>query len=193
MRTLPQSTPSSEGPTNNIVQPTLYPRTVISRIVTGLYDVNNDGVNPSLEAINFSLNDVPGYSELTAVYQSYCIEQIEIWFRPEYTQLVDSSTLSNAVNVEFLSAIDLVDSASPVSVAALSEYQSLAHTGITQNHYRKFKPAYLIDSAMPSCGLISTNSPSLNWYGLKVAVPPCGVSMKFRSVVKFKIALIELK
>ena len=67
MRTLPQSTPSSEGPTNNIVQPTLYPRTVISRIVTGLYDVNNDGVNPSLEAINFSLNDVPGYSELTAV------------------------------------------------------------------------------------------------------------------------------
>lgn len=193
MRTLPASAPSSEGPMNSVTQPTLYPRVSVSRIVTGLYNFTNDGINPSLEALNFSLNDIPGYTEFTSLFQTYCIEQVEVWIRPEYTQLVDSSALSNAVNVELMSAIDLVDSTAPVSVAALSEYQSLAHTGITKDHYRKFKPAYLIDSALPTCSLLSTASPSVNWYGLKIAIPPCGVAMTFRTVVKFKVALLGLK
>ena len=190
---LPQNTPSNEGPKNIIGQPTLYPRVAVSRLVTGYYNFTNDGINPSLEAINFSLNDIPGYTEFTALFQTYCIEQIEIWIRPEYTVLSDASSLSNSVNVEMLSAIDLVDATAPASVAALSEYQSIAHTSIVSTHYRKFKPSYLVDNIAPTCALLSTASPSTNWYGLKVAVPPCGVAMTFRTIVKFKIALVGLK
>jgi len=190
---LPQSTPSTQGPRNQLSQPTLYPRVAVQKTVTGYYNFTNDGINPSLEAINFSLNDVPGYTEMTAMFQTYCIELVEIWIRPEYTVLSDASTLSNSVNVEMLSVIDLVDGTAPASVAALCEYQSLAHTSIVTTHYRKFKPAYLVDNIAPTCALISTASPATNWFGLKVAVPPCGVAMTFRTVVKFKIALVGLK
>ena len=165
----------------------------VLRTVEGLYDQTNTGLTATLAAINFSLSDIPGYTELTAMFQSYCIEEIRFWFRPEYTVLSDASALSNSVNVELNTAIDLVDSSAPASVDALLEYQSLAHTSITQSHYRKFKPAYLIDSILPTCSLISTSSPSVNWYGLKVAIPPTGVAMTFRTTAQFKIALVGAK
>lgn len=191
---LPQRAPSAQGPVNLVKQPTLYPRIVVTRLIqSGTYDQINNGITATLAVINFSLNDVPGYTELTAMYQTYCIEQVELWFRPEYTELTDASALSNSVNVDFYSAIDLVDSSAPVNVDAVCEYQSCAHTSITKDHYRKIRPNYLIDGIAPACGLISTASPSTNWYGLKVAIPPCGVAMTFRAVAKFKIALVGLK
>ena len=153
----------------------------------------NTGITATVVAYSFSLNDLPGYTEFTSMFQSYCIEQVEIWWRPEYTVLSDSSALSNAINVEFASAIDLVDSSPPVSVDALLEYQSVAHTPITLSHYRKIHPAYLIDNVSPSCALISTASPSTNWYGVKCAVPACGTAMTFRSFAKYKVALVGLK
>lgn len=192
-RNLPMVTPSREGPMNMLRQPTLHPIVSFSRTIEGLYDITNSGVTPALNAWNFSLNDIPGYTEFTALFQSYCIEQIEIWWRPEYTVLSDASALSTAVNVEFNSAIDLVDGTAPATVDTVLEYQSAAHTSITTTHYRKFKPAYLIDNQMPACGLISTASPSVNWFGVKTAIPATGAAMTFRSIAKFKIAFVGCK
>ncbi len=190
----PPRTPTYEASPTAIVQPKLFPIVDVCRLVQGgTYDIICDGINPSYTGLNFSLNDVPGYTELTALYQQYCIEQIEIWFRPEYTVLSDASALSNSVNVEFNSAIDVVDGTAPTSVNAVLEYQNCAHTSIVQTHYRKFKPAYLIDGIMSSCGFISTASPSSNWYGLKIAVPPTGIAMTFRATAKYKIKLASLK
>ena len=165
----------------------------MSRTVSGLYDVVNTGITATVIAYNFSLTDIPGYTEFTSMFQTYCIEQVEIWWRPEYTVLSDSAPISNAVNVEFSTAIDLVDGSPPVSVDALLEYQSVAHTPIVANHYRKIHPAYLIDNISPSCALISTSTPNTNWYGVKCAVPACGTAMTFRSFAKFKVALVGLK
>ncbi len=190
---LPQRAPSGPAPAVAVRQPNLYPRVAVTRFVSGLYDVTTDGVNPTFAAFNFSLNDVAGYTEMTAMFQSYCIETVELWYRPEYTVLSDASALSTAVNVDFYSAIDTTDSTAPTSVDAVNQYQSCAHTSITQTHYRKIRPSYLIDSALPSCALISTASPSVNWYGIKIAIPPTGTAMTFRTVAKFKIALTGLK
>ena len=190
----PPRTPSRESYSTAIVQPRLYPIIDVSRLVEdSSFNVVCDGINPSLNAFNFSLNDVPGYTEFTSMFQMYCIEQIEVWFRPEYTVLSDAAAISNSVNVEFNSAIDLVDGSAPASVNALLEYQNCAHTSIVSNHYRKFKPGYLLDSVMSSCGFLSTASPSSNWYGLKVAVPPTGIAMTFRATIKYKIKLASLK
>lgn len=35
--------------------------------------VTTDGINPTLVAFNFSVNDMPGYTELTAMYDFYKI------------------------------------------------------------------------------------------------------------------------
>jgi len=184
--------PANEGPSNIPRQPTLYPRITMARQFTGTYDVTNDGINPTLIGFDFNLTTVPQYLEWTNVFQAYCIEKIEIWWRPEYTVLSDSAPLSNAVNVEFNSAIDLTNNSAPTAVTDVQAYQSCAHTSITQTHYRKFKPAYSTNS-IPVCAYVSTSNPGAKWNGIKVAIPPCGVAMTFRSVVKVIVALHGLK
>lgn len=166
---------------------------VVSRIATGLFDVTNNGIADSLYTFNFSLVDLPGYTELTAMYQAYCIEKVEIWWRPEYTVLSDAGLASTAVNVEFASAIDTTGAAAPATADVVYQYQNVAHTGITQVHYRKIKPAYLLDNIAPSCIPLACSSPSSNWYGILVSVPACGAAMIFRSTVKYTVALIGLK
>ena len=155
---LPQTTPSRQGPTNLIRQPTLYPRVAFSRMIDGVYNFSNDGINPTLVGYDFNLTVLPQYTEWTAMFQAYCIESVEIWIRPEYTVLSDSAPLSNAVNVELFTCIDLTNNTAPTSVEYVQAYQSCAHTGITQNHYRKFAPAYSATS-LPVCGLVSTANP----------------------------------
>ncbi len=190
---LPQTAPSRAAPATMMNQPNLYPNVCITRIVEGAYDVICDGINPSLYGFNFSLNDVPGYTEFTGLFQTYCIESVELWWRPEYTVLSDASTLSSAINVEFNSCIDTTDGTAPATVDAVLQYQSCAHTGITFNHYRRVRPSYLMDNVIPACARLATASPSLNWYGVKVGVPPTGTAMTFRSVAKYKIVFTGLK
>lgn len=187
-----QRAPSNEGPLNIPRQPTLAPRITMARMVDRVYDVFNDGINPTLIGFDFNLTTIPQYLEWTAMYQYYCIEKIEIWFRPEYTVLSDSAPLSNAVNVEFFSCIDLTNATAPTATTDVQAYQSCAHTGITSTHYRKFKPAYSTNS-IPMCAYLSTTNPGAKWNGMKVAIPPCGVSMTFRSTVKYVVALAGLK
>jgi hypothetical protein len=186
---LPQFAPSNQALSTRMSQPNYYPTVAITRVVTGLWDVVNDGINPSLYAFTFQLASLPAYGDFTSLFQTYCIEQIEAWWRPEYTELTDASVLSNAINVEFSSAIDTINSTTPAAVTDVYQYQNCAHTGITQNHYRKFKPSYLMDNVIPTCARTSCDFTSLRWIGVKVTVPPCGVAMTFRSTLKVKLAL----
>lgn len=189
---LPNTAPTNQGPSSLVRQPTLHPRVAFARMVDRTYDFSNDGINPTLIGYDFNLTILPQYLEWTAMFQAYCIESIEIWIRPEYTVLSDSAPLSNAVNVEMFTCIDLTNNTAPTSLGDVQAYQSCAHTGITQNHYRKFAPAYSTNS-IPVCGLVSTTNPGAKWNGLKIAVPPCGVAMTFRTVVKMKVAFYGLK
>lgn len=189
----PSRAPASYAPSNVISQQNLYPRTTITRTVQEPYNLVCDGINPTLAGINFSLADIPGATELTALYQTYCIEEVVLWFRPEYTVLSDASALSNSANVDFFSSIDVTSSGAPATVAAVCEYQNCAHTSIVRTHYRKIRPAYLIDDLLPSCAMMSTSSLSSNWMGLKVGIPPTGIAMTFRTIAKFKIAFAGLK
>jgi len=192
-RMLPSNASSRQGKPIAFSQPNNPGRITVSRMLYGTYDITNNGVADSLVAINFSLNDLPSYTEFTALFSTYCIEKIEIWFRPEYTVLSDAAAVSNSVNVDFYSAIDLIGSAAPGAVTDVMQYQNCAHTSITTTHYRKFKPAYLIDNQLPSCVPISTAAPSANWYGLLVGIPACGIEMTFRTTCKMTIALTGTK
>ncbi len=190
---LPERAPSSQQMPNLISQPRLAPTVAVARTVEGLYDVTTDGVNPTLVGFNFSLSDVPGFSEMTALFQTYCIEKIQLWWRPEYTVLSDASALSNSQNVEFNSAIDLTSSTAPSSVNSLLEYQSVAHTSIVQTHFRTLRPAYSMDGVAPTCARLSVAVPSTDWNGIKIGINPTGIAMTFRSVAKFYISLSGLK
>ncbi len=190
---LPSRALTTQGRPTMAVQPGGFPRICVKRIVTGTYDLINDGINPTLVGLSFRLVDIPGYTEFTAMFQTYCIEKIRVWFRPEYTELTDASALSNAVNVEFVSAIDTTNNTAPTAITDVQQYQQVAHTGITETHFRVIRPAIMMNGISPMCALVSTASPSTLWYGLKVAIAPCGVAMTFRSTVEFTVALTQLK
>lgn len=140
--------------------------------------------------LNFSLNDLPNYTEFTALFDLYKIERIEIEWTPEYTELTDASLASNAVNVYFNTAIDPAGNA-PASVDDVLQYRSLHSTPITKMHKRDFVPAFLMDGIVPASCYISCASPSSNLYGIVYGIPATGVAMVFRSRVKYHLSLAQ--
>jgi hypothetical protein len=126
---------------------------------------------------------LPSYTEFTALFDMFRISRIDCSWVPEYTELTDASTLSNAVNVRFYSAVDQTDSSAPLAVNDVLQYQNCIQTSITREHKRSLHPTIMVSSLLPVSSWIPSASPSTKWYGLKVAVSPCGVAMTFRSVV----------
>ena len=151
-----------------------------------------DGINPSLGVFNFSLNDLPGYTDFTALFDQYKIDRIEIEWFPEYTELTDASTLSNAKNVQLNTAIDPAG-ATPAAVTDVLQFRTLHSTSITKVHKRDFKPAYLVDGISPVSMYLNTSSPSSNWFGISYGVDPTGVAMDFRSRAKFYLSMAAAK
>jgi len=161
-----------------------------TRTVEDAYNITCDGINPSIGSFNFSLDDLPSYTEFTALFDLYKIEQIEIEWYPEYTVLSDSGITSPAVNVQLNTAIDPAGN-SPAAVTDVLQYRSLHATGITKPHKRTFIPAYLMDGISPVACYISCNSPSSNLWGIVYGVNPTGTAMRFRSRAKFSLSLAQ--
>lgn len=154
------------------------------RTIEGLFDITNNGVADSTSSINFSLNDLPNYTEFTALYDMYKIDKIEIEFTPEYTELTDAAPVSNAVNVFFNSAIDQAG-IGITTVNEVLQFRTLVSTSITKVHKRVLTPSVLLGSGTPCSVWTTTNSPSTNWFGLDVGITACGVAMTFRSRAKY--------
>lgn len=160
------------------------------RTVEGAFDITTTGLVANFGVFNFSLNDLPNYTEFTGLFDLYKIERIEIEWTPEYTELTDASLASNAVNVYFNTAIDPAGN-TPSSVDDVLQYRSLHSTSITKHHKRDFVPAYLMDGIVPTSCYISCASPSSNLYGIVYGIPVTGVAMVFRSRAKFHLSMAQ--
>lgn len=174
----------------NIRNPLVSNPIKFQRTVEGVFDITTNGIAANIGILQFSLVDLPGYTEFTALFDLYKIESIEIEWTPEYTELTDAALVSNAVNVYFNTAIDPAGN-TPSSVDDVLQYRSLHSTSITKNHKRSFVPAYLMDGIIPSSCYISCASPSSNLYGIVYGIPPTGIAMTFRSRVKYHLSLSQ--
>ncbi len=161
-----------------------------TRTVEAAFDITTTGLVANYGVFNFSLNDLPNYTEFTALFDLYKIERIEIEWTPEYTELTDAAPVSNAVNVYFNTAIDPAGN-TPASVDDVLQYRTLHSTGITKSHKRDFVPAYLMDGIVPVSAYISCASPSTNLYGIVYGIPATGVAMVFRSRVKYHLSMAQ--
>lgn len=126
----------------------------------------------SLAAYQFSLNDVPNYTEFTSLYDMYKINAVKVSFIPQQDANVSLSPVNNAIaNARFFSAIDYNDATAPTTVDELREYKSAKWTTILRTHTRYIhKPKILDGSGYSISPWMATTSPSTNYYGLKVAV-----------------------
>jgi len=160
--------------------------TFVRTLPQGTFDIVCDGINPSVGIFNFSLNDLPNSTEFSTLFQMYKIQNVEIIFRPEYTELTDAALVSNAVNVNVSTAIDPSGN-TPGSVNDIIQFQNCVSTGVTKQHRRSFMPYLLMDGTSPCHCFVSTNAPSTNFWGLSYGVPPTGIAMTFRALVKYTV------
>ena len=147
----------------------------------GSSGIVTDGVNPYYAAFNFSMNDMPGYTELTNLFDFYKLTGVTFHVIP-YKQTDSNSvgSTNNTYQVPIFYAIDRSDSTTPTSVGDILEYNDHKITTV----WKGFKvyisnPKFADATAASRDGWVGTSNPSLNWYGLKIAIPPTNVATTF--------------
>ena len=156
-------------------------------------DLATETINPTLEAYNFSLNDIPGYTDFTGLFDYYKITGIRIKAIP-YLQTDSNSvgTTNNSGNPPIFYVVDTNDGSSPVSVNAICEYNDHKISTVWKGFDVYFKPKFSDATQAERGGWVSTNNVTLDWYGLKVAIPPTVSITKFYIVITFYIRCKDL-
>ena len=136
------------------------------------------GAASTAQGFNFSLTDVPNYSDFTNLYDQYKICAVHVKFYPSQTQTITLNTLERAnACARFLSAIDLNDSTAPLTADEVRQYETCEVTSILETHERFIKhPLYQNSSGQNTGDWVATSSPSLNWSGLKIFIEPCNAT-----------------
>lgn len=156
-------------------------------------------ITDTFAGYNFSLEDVPNYTEFTALYDMYKINAVKITFLPQMTQNVSLGSVNNPqASTRFFSVIDYNDSSAPTSIDELRQYQSCKMTPILRKHTRFIMKPKILDSSNSSRSpWISTSSPSTNYFGLKVAVENMSSStttfMDYTIEAKFYLSFKQVK
>lgn len=138
--------------------------------------ISIDPINPSLFGFNFSMNDMPNFTELTSLYDNYKLTGVKVKCMPLFqTDSNSTGTINNVTNVPIFYAIDRTDDVAPPTVDALLEYND-HKIGSAFKGFQVWipNPKFQDATAAVRGGWVSTSNPSLNWYGLKVAIPPTG-------------------
>ena len=145
---------------------------------TDMFTIPVSNVAGATGGIGFELNEVPAYTELTALYDQYKICGVHLKFYPKQT---NTNSCLNADSVRgdarFLTCIDLNDITPPVNTDEVRQYESCQVTSILECHevYVK-KPLFLNASGQNVSDWVSTSSPSLRWFGLKYFCEPSGMT-----------------
>lgn len=142
---------------------------------------------------SFELNNVPGFTEFTQLYDFYKINGIKISFIPTQTVSNSLSTVNSAQNTRFFSVIDYNDDATVSSLNDLRQYKTCKWTSAFKTHTRYIhKPKHSIASYVQSRQWCSTSVPNTEWYGLKVGIEAMGstvsTSMNYRVEAKYYLS-----
>jgi len=163
----------------------------------GTVDINN--INPTYFGFNFSLQDVAGYTEFTALYDMYKINAVKIVFLPQITQNISLGSINNPeANARFYTALDFNDATAPTSVDAIKEYKTCRYTPILRAHKRYiYKPKILDTNGFSINPWMSTTNTTANFYGIKGAVEPMfsttTTDMSYTIECKFYLAFKNVK
>ena len=153
--------------------------------------IATDGINPYLAAFNFSINDMPGYTELTNMFDQYKLTGVTFRLIPYMqTQSNSVSAVNNSRNVPLYYVIDKSDSTAPTSINEVLEYNdhkiANAYDGFTL-YIRE--PRFADATSAERGGFVATSNPSLNWYGLKIAIPPTSVATSYYVVMTYYVVM----
>jgi hypothetical protein len=142
-----------------------FTRSIISGQITASTTVD------ALGALSFTLSGFPNSTEFTSLFDQYRIKNVEISF----VYLNPVSVLAPLYTV-----IDYDDATTPGAVTDLLQYQTLMQTAPGQQHTRRLEPRFDLaaySGVFTSFALaqkdqwVDVASPSVQFYGLKYALP----------------------
>lgn len=87
-------------------------------------------------SLNFTLSQVPDYTDFTTLYDQYKIKAVKCTLIPRHTEV----GLGTITQGNMWSVLDYDDSAIPTSLDALLQYQNTKRTRMNQTHSRYLKP-----------------------------------------------------
>jgi len=150
-------------------------------------------ITPTLVGVNFSLNDIPGYLEFTNLFDYYKITGIRAKFIPYQTQSNSTSTINNASNVPIFFCVDTSDNTPPLTVDELTEFQDCKISNLYSGFDIYFKPKFADATAAARDGWVACSNPSLNYYGLKYAIPATANAMTYYLIYTFYVSFKDPK
>lgn len=121
--------------------------------------------------MNFALSQVPGFAELTAMYDQYKICGVKVIFLPPFTEKSTISVVDQPnCSARFLSVIDYSDFSGPANMDELRQYETCKMTPIHEKHTRYIPgPKYTnVGSGQIVSDWVNTATPTTQWFGLKV-------------------------
>lgn len=160
------------------------------------YNLGTGTTNPltnTLAALNFSVNDMPSYTEFTSLYDYYKVNRIKVRIIPFQTESNSTGTVNNAGNVPIAYVVDTSDSTPPVTFEELLEYNDHKITNLYNGVSCYFKPKFADATSAIRDGWVATSNPSLNWYGFKYAIPPTTNAMAFYTIITFYVSFKDPK
>ncbi len=126
---------------------------------------------PVAYSLYFALSQFSDVSTLTAIFDQYKIEMVEVWFMPR-NSIVSGNTANTGV---MHTVVDYDDANALGSVAAAATYANVqVGTGV-QSHYRKFRPHVAVAAysgtftsfSNQDSQWIDAASPGVQHYGFK--------------------------
>lgn len=139
-----------------------------------LYQIANVA---AISAYDYQLAYLPGYTEFTALFDQYRIDKVVVKLTPHYNV---GFPAANVTYPRLYAAVDYSDKGVPASLNELRQYANCTITpafkGITRTFVPKCAQA-LYSGVFTSYGSVSkgwvdVNSPSVQFYGLKLGLDP---------------------
>lgn len=138
----------------------------------GTLFINN--ITDTLDGYQFRLDQVPNFTEFTALYDQFKINAVKLTFYPQVTENISLGTINNPVaSARFYSCLDFNDSAPPTTIDEVREYQSCKRTPILKPHKRYLKPRIMDRGQIYNPGrpwLSCDTARSEPHYGVKIGV-----------------------
>lgn len=107
------------------------------RCIVSSINLQKSANTAGFQTVHFQ--DIPNYTEFTALFDQYRINGLKFEFMPRFNSIDQTA----AYGQEFYTVIDRNDESVPGTLNVMLDYQSLRKTPITRKHVRYFKPGVL--------------------------------------------------
>jgi hypothetical protein len=149
-------------------------------------------------SFNFQLSNLDQVATLQAAFDQYRLDRIEFWLIPRFT---DNATGTGVEPGLLCSVIDYDDSNVLTTFQASNDYDNCITSSGLSGHYRIFQPHVAVAAysgtftsfANEPAGWIDAASPSVQHYGIKLAISTTDSVYKWDSITRYHVSLRNVR